>query len=713
MEINGLPQDNNVDFRHLLNSFWEYRRLILTVCLITLLASFLFTFSKAPLYDANILLQIESKSHMGASIGGISQLMGAGGEANPTATQKELIRSRVILEPVVKQLGLDTTITVHHVPVFGKLFSHANKSVIKLSHFSALTSYDNKPLQLLMTDATHYNLLDQNDHLLLQGELDKLVTSNDHRFTLQVTGEHIIPGTTYDIVKHPDTNIVNGLRPQLIIEELGTDGTPTGLLQVSMQGTDPVLISNILNTIASTTTKINSVTKSQELSKTIEFLTHQIPLARNSLGDAENTLNQYRAKSGKIDIRFETQQLLLQFSSLQKQILQMNLAKVNSLETLTPQHPYIIQLTEKIKQLQSEKDKLENELRLLPASDQVAINLMRDVKVKNEIYLILLSKIQELQVEKAGAASDVHVLATATPPDVPLPKHSGIIMAASFLLGLFLSCIFVIAKKALFHRVNDPRWIEQHLQITNLAVIPYSKPQVTHMERYKQHGDKLPVLAANKPNDLSIEALRSLRTSLQLMLCETTNKIVTILGVSPGIGKSFISINLAYLLADIGKKVLLIDGDIRKGCLNKYLNIKRTPGLSEVLTGNTTPDQAIHTIFPNLSFISCGNYPQSPSELLVSQQFKNLLNTFSSQFDIVLIDTAPVLAVTDSTLIASHAGTNFLVVGSDMHTVDEITTAVKRTANAGIKLNGTIFNNLKKTTVTHGNYHYHYQEETA
>jgi len=196
-------------------------------------------------------------------------------------------------------------------------------------------------------------------------------------------------------------------------------------------------------------------------------------------------------------------------------------------------------------------------------------------------------------------------------------------------------------------------------------------------------------------------------------MLEAKNNIVSIMGVAPGVGKSFVSANFAYLLANAGKKILLIDGDIRKGHLKDYFKVGACLGLSELVLGSCTFEQAvIQSQYDNLDFLATGAYPPNPSELLMTERFKQVLETAAKRYDLVIIDTAPILAVTDAALIGQHAGTNFMVLASNAHEVSEIELALKRVSANGVKINGVVFNFNRKEKNLHSygyGYRYNYQ----
>ncbi len=399
---------------------------------------------------------------------------------------------------------------------------------------------------------------------------------------------------------------------------------------------------------------------------------------------------------------------------MDKRIEELRINKIDMLQRYTTRHPALQALNLQIQGLKTERDELTIRVKNLPASDQIIVNLLRDVEVKKTLYLILLNKIQELQVVKAGTVSNITILSYAALPDGPLPEKNIVIYFASILAGLMLSGLLIFGRKLVSPRVDDPHWGEKHYNIANLAIIPYCKEQAINSVRHGPAVQGVGLLAHDNPRNLSIESLRSLRTSLQVMLPAAKNNIVSILGVSPGVGKSFISTNLAYLLAVGGKRVLLIDGDLRRGTVHKYFNVAPIPGIADHLNGKATLEDSLRpSMHPNLTFLPRGTYPSDPSEVLMSQEFSTLLDSLSNQFDIVVIDTAPVLLVTDAVLICAHSATNFLVLGAGTHQPAEISMVLKRLDASKVGIEGTIFNFHRAATITKSYGHAKYSKYTA
>ena len=215
------------------------------------------------------------------------------------------------------------------------------------------------------------------------------------------------------------------------------------------------------------------------------------------------------------------------------------------------------------------------------------------------------------------------------------------------------------------------------------------------------------MLAHKSPEDLSIESLRSLRTSMSFAFLDAKNNIIMITGPSPQVGKSFVSVNLAAVIASAGKRVLLIDGDMRRGYLNEYFGQARDGGLSDLIAGQQEINAVIRpTGIPGFDFVSTGVLPPNPSELLLHPNFEAILSKLSDSYDHVLIDSPPVMAVTDAAIIGRLVGATLVLARFAITPLNEIEQSVRRLEQAGVKVNGVILNDVE---ISQGyNYGYKY-----
>jgi tyrosine-protein kinase Etk/Wzc len=357
-------------------------------------------------------------------------------------------------------------------------------------------------------------------------------------------------------------------------------------------------------------------------------------------------------------------------------------------------HPMLKAAREQMAELQAQRTKYADRFRDLPATEVKAVQLQRDAKVAEDIYVLLLNRVQELSVQKAGTGGNVHIVDAALRPGSPIKPKKALILSAATILGLIIGTGFVFLRRNMFKGIDDPETVERTFHLPVYGLVPLSSEQALLENAAVRGGTRQRAVLANaKPKDVCIESLRSLRTSMQFTLQDSRNHIVMFTGPLPGVGKSFLTINLAVLLAHSGKRVLMIDGDMRRGALEKHLGGSQDNGLSELLSGQISLEEAVRaTEIDNLSFISCGRRPPNPSELLMSPRLPLYLDGLGKRYDVILIDTPPVLAVTDASIIGGYAGSTFFVVRSGMHSEGEIADALKRLHSAGVHVQGAIFN---------------------
>lgn len=692
---------NYVDLRSLFNILILKKNLILTISVMVFLFSFTYALIKPINYQAKVILKVQHKQliNLGRSSNAMNQPYNTHLQDEPVSVQVALLRSEYVLIPVVKSLGLDIHVSPRDQSSFTFFKSEPNQN-ISISELELSKKVDSKPLLLTIDTPTTYHISDNNGRVLIRGRTDERISDNKD-ITVKIDHIQSPNGSQFYLKKIPTAGLVNQLRSALTINDLSNSSdnntNKVAILQLSLVGDDAKKIADTLQRIATTIQEKNILLKSVEADKALTFLKKQLPIVKNSLKQAEAKLHQYRSNNGNIDIKLQTQYLLTHISDIEKQLEKIRLEKINMLQKYTRYHPFVISLTEEHNELENQRKELISKLNKLPASDQEAASLSRDVDVKNSLYMLLLSQIHQLEVVREGIISDIEILSSVTAPEMVPGTSLFVIAFFSFIIGLIMACVFVLIWRMMIGRIDDPNWFEQNWNIKNLAVIPYSKDQANYLNihRYRQTA-RLPLLTYQAPNDIVIESLYNLRTILQLNFSNTKNNIIAVLGLSKGVGKTFITANLASLYAKINDSVLLIDSDIRHGHMHRYFTNESTPGLSDVLKGEATIEESLVTSkeFENLTFLPSGKQLNHSTDLLMSSEFKSLLTTLSKSYKYIFINTASNPSTTDSLIISMLAGTNLLVLGAHMHEHAEIDRIMKNMQHASVALNGCIFNNV-------------------
>jgi tyrosine-protein kinase Etk/Wzc len=269
------------------------------------------------------------------------------------------------------------------------------------------------------------------------------------------------------------------------------------------------------------------------------------------------------------------------------------------------------------------------------------------------------------------------------------------VLALAALLGLAAGLTAALAGKSFRRGAGDAEEVEHGTGLTVVASIPHSKSQ-TALTRAFDRGSNatLPILSTFDPADAAIENLRALRTSLQLTLAGNRTNVLAILGPSPGVGKSFVCVNLAHVLAAAERRVLLVDGDLRRGRLHEFFEVARQPGLSEVVSGTASLGDAVVRA-DQIDLLPAGSIPSNPAELLARPSFERFLEEASRRYDLVVVDTPPILAVADPLIIASLAGMNLLVLRARRDPLREVALAIKRLARSGVQVQGAVLNDVR------------------
>lgn len=679
-----------------------------------------------PIYQASTTLQIESKSDSNLSP------MLAGNSNNSTATEIEILRSRSVIGEAVKRLQFDVKASPRYIPYVGKWLAR-NASSPSKPGFLGMGGYvsGNEALVLGQVEAPAdfsgsltlrlidggYLLLSTAGQVLGQGQIGQQLSFDlqGKPASLTVDSATGMPGAEFVLTRLLPIDVTQALQNQLRVAEVRAG---TGVITASLEGSDPHQVSRILNAISEVFVQQSVQRRAAEAEKSISFLDNLLPQIRKEVDANEAKLNQFRIQQGSFDLSMESQDLLQEGAAQRLKLVELQQLRKEYDKRYTPEHPAYQALNNKIEELGSQINKLEARARNLPAVEQELLRLERDVKISDGIYTQLLNNYHQLRLTKEGKLGNVRVVDPAIQPPYPSkPNKPGIVgMAGGLGLALGLGLAFLRQRQRSGIRHSDE--LEHKLGLNVFATIPFSATQKLLAEQLQAKQGGLQLLAVHKPDDAAIESLRSLRTTLQFAMLDAPNNLVVLTGPTPNVGKSFVSTNFAAVLAAAGKRVLLIDADMRKGHIHSFLGLQRGQGLSELVAGSLSLEQVLHReVQPGLDFISTGTLPPNPAELLMSPATSQMLQTLGTQYDIVIIDTPPVLAVSDTAVLAQQAGTLFLLARAETSTLAEVQETVKRLQQAGTRPSGILFNGIDLSKrrygygygYKYGRYQYRYQ----
>ena len=725
---------DEIDVLAMLGTLIDHKWLIAGITGTCMLLGATYAILAAPVFQASALIQVEPKKNDMLGFSDVSSLLG---KESPAVTEIELIKSRTIIGKTVDTLALGIVITPQHFPLVGGFLARryvpetpgdVAPPLLGFSRYSAggerlALSTLNLPAALLGTtlvliagEDQAYTLLDEDGRQIAAGRVGEPFSAEG--VEVFITELRANPGARFKIVRKPRLDTVADYQDLLTVIERGKE---SGIISLSLESTRPALAVRTLNEISKLYVKQNVDRTSAEAAQSLSFLNDQLPQVRRDLEKAENALNRFQTRSKSIDISLEAKAVLDQVVALDTGISELKLQQAEMDRKFTRQHPAYRALLAKLDELNAKQAQMTKRVEGLPSTQQELLSLTRDVQVGTEIYTQLLNRSQELDVMRAGTVGNVRLIDSA---DVNLSKpvapRKVIVVLLAMLLGGMLSVGLVLVRSLLNRGLESPDEIEK-LGLPVYASIPFSQLQKAEETNAAKSRSTVPsLLAINHPHDLVMEAMRSLRTSLHFAMLEAKNNRLMITGPSPEVGKTFVSANLAAIVAQSGQRVLLIDADMRKGYLHKMLGKAVEAGLSDLLAKRCDLQEAIHpTAVERFDFIGRGEIPPNPSELLMHPNFSALLDEVSERYDLVIIDTPPLLAVTDAAIVGRQAGTSLMVTRFGVNSAKEIELTLRRFHQNGIELKGAIFNGVEKRRSAsygygdYGYYSYAYKSDKA
>ncbi len=713
------PQDDedSINLLELLDVIIDQRWLIATATAVVLALGGAYAFMATPIYEANSLIQVED-SKGGGMNSMLGDMAGMFDIKSPATAEIEILRSRLVVGQAVSNLQLDLNVTPKYVPIIGRWLARRatapsnpgflglsgyvrGNEALQVGYFKVPQAEEGERFTVALT-AQGYTLYSPNGDALGQAKLGEPLAFklNGAAGELLVASATGLPGAEFYITRYSQLTETEKLQKDLNITE---QGKQSGVISISLEGKDPALTARTLNEIGALYVRQNVERKAAEAEKSLNFLNTQLPQLRKELESSEGKFNQFRNQNGTFDLTTEAKAMLDQSVSLKVKLLELQQKRKELDARFTAQHPSVQVLDGQVKDISAQIAKMEGKAKTFPNVEQDLLRLTRDVKVNNELYTGLLNSFQQLRLVKEGKVGNVRIVDVAAVPEKPVKPQRAQLLAISGVLGLLAGLGLAFLRNSLRPGIKNADDIEQHLGLHVFATVPHSKEQAALNSNMATQKTGMHLLANVHPEDPGVESLRSLRTALQFAMLDAPNNLVLISGATPGIGKSFTSANFAAVLGTGGKRVLLIDADMRKGHINKFFGLARGMGLSELITGSQSLAEVLHkNVSPQVDLITTGTLPPNPAELLMSPATVQLLQTLASQYDIVLIDTPPTLAVSDTQVLAPQAGTVFLVARADVSTLGELQESAKRLKQSGVAVRGVIFNDVNTSKRRYG-----------
>ncbi|OWY05099.1 MULTISPECIES: polysaccharide biosynthesis tyrosine autokinase [Thioclava] len=711
-------EDDEIDLMALAGALlggWKW--IALAFALAVILGAFV-ALRKPVVYEANGLLQLEqSQNGLSALPESMQTLLGSDvGGKSQAETQIAIMSSRLVLGDAANKLDLQNFVIPRRLPLIGMLPANLhlpdpglftqyqwNAETVQIGKLKVPAQWQGEPMTLTVTGADSYRvtLLDGTE---VSGTVGHEVTARDGDFALALSEMDAPVGREFYIGRRSLNATIQAMRENFSVSE-----SPRGsnILHTAYQDTDRQRAEKILNAIAASFVDQNIERNSASAENSLEFIQKQLPEARKNVSEAEQALNAYRQKQKSVDVKYETQALLERVTKIEGELSALDLKEAELKNQYTVNHPAYQALLQNRKELQAQLEQAKKATQGLPETQKDIFNLQRNLEVAQQVYTQLLNRSQELQVVRASTVGSVRVIDKAYASIIPVAPRKSRIVALAGILGLIIGAAYVLIRRALRHGIKGAEEIEA-LGLPVFATVPFAK-EASDLRHRK--GD-LPIFALEHSDAVTTEALRSLRTSLHFGLLDAQTNSIQVTSAAPGVGKTFLSINLAVVAAQAGQRVCLIDADMRKGYLARFLHLPKTvEGLSDYLGHEKALEEVMRDgPVEGLKVITSGRYPPNPSELLMRAEFGTMLRQLDSEFDLIIVDAPPALAVTDPVVIGRSVGAS-IVIARHLETMQGAVRAVQASFEAaGTSITGAVLNGFKAEAAERygGHYQYHY-----
>jgi tyrosine-protein kinase Etk/Wzc len=723
----GMVRDDDGDAIRLseyLDILIDRKWLVASIACIAVVLGVAYALLSTPIYQSNLLIQVEDSAPDAKNfLGDTANLFDV---KTPATGEIQIIRSRMVIGGAVEATRLYIDAEPRYIPVIGKwlarradglsapgflgmsgyVFGTEAINIAKFDVPSALE--DQKPFVITAQTGDQYTLTHPDLDEPLHGTIGKLLNQ-------QVRGGAIVlmvsrldgrPGAQFVVSRASVLSAIEDLQKRL---QLSEQGKQSNVISATLEDSDRDRLRSILDEIGVQYVRQNIERKAAEAEKTLEFLDKQLPNFKKQLESSEDAYADFRNKNGTIAFDEEAKAVLGQAVQLQTKLLESEQMRRELLSRFTETNPKIRVVDGQITAFRQELDGIERRMSAMPVLQRDALRLERDVRVNGELYKSLLNSSLQLRLVKEGKVGNVRLLDKATEPRKPVKPQKPLVVALSVVLGLLVGVALAIARSKMASGIHNPQEIEDRLGLSVYSVVPQALEQDALLQLIATGAGGAQVLAVTAPESLAIESLRNLRISLQLAMMESGSNRVLVTGATPGVGKSFVSSNYAVIMAQAGKRVLLIDADLRKGHINKSFGLPRQGGLADVLAGDMTCEQAIHSqVLPNLDVLTTGNYPFNPANMMLSSALGDILDGASQRYDLVVIDSPPVLVAADAAAVSAHVGAILLVARDGLTQIGELSESVKRLAHANQRVSGVVFNGMDLSRRHYGSYGYKY-----
>jgi tyrosine-protein kinase Etk/Wzc len=698
--------------------------------------AWLYLISTEPVFETSALVEVVERGNILDDDGGAATDWNA-----PTINEEaNRLRSRRVLQPVVDNYDLRTVSAARRVPVLSDLAERIPAIGNSIAGLDAAKGYawqdtaltiaeldvprrmEDSALTLTALEGNQYSLAYDGNMLIDSGSIgERMQVEMGNGDTVMITVDALTarPGVEFDVVRQSLEEAINGLRTQLSTE---TSDSKSRMITVKLAGHDPDRIAELTNAIVTEYQAVRLGSENLATRTELELYEVDLPRVEGELRDAERALSEFRRNSGSFDEGEQTRAKIRQLDKLETQLIDLQIERDELKGRYTDVHPSLRKHDKEIAVIQQAINTIAGTISARPDTQRELSVLEQEVTTKLSLFTEMNENLQRLRVAQAGNVGSVDIYDPALAPRNPISPNAALAIVGAVLSTLFLYLLWLTLRSALTTQINDQESLERASGLPVYMNIPKSAaqkriasgPAIVDPRRLLP-GSSSPeevarsqVLAIAKPDDYSVENLRGLRSMLEDVMAGADNNILMVTSPLPSMGKSFVSLNLSVLLAQAGRRVLLIDADYQRGQLHKSLGLPVGPGLPEVVRGKSELRETVRaTSVQNLFCIPRGFTGDAGigMEMPSDKEFAAFMQVVAPRFDIAIIDTPPVLSVATAASLGRHAGSTIMVVKEGEVKEPQLNESIKRLMFSGVRVSGCILNGSSTPTPKHYAYY--------
>jgi len=723
---NQSHRNDEIDLKDVLKTIYSYKIAIFIITLLFVIGSAIFAYVKPNIYSSNITIELSDDKKSKSSDMVLESLMG--GSSVNIDNEIEVLKSRFIAKRVADKLSLNTRYFISKNFRTKELYKNAPFVVTSklidddiLNKNFIFEPIDDKTFRLISNPISTFSLkyiksifglasLSVKDSF----EYDKVHTYGEvietSLFSFTINKISNMSKGSYSFIFSSNETVYDMIRQNLSVSQVSRNAT---IVKISYTDNSSLRAKDVLDALYQVYYDQEVEQKNKVSKLTLDFIDEQLDAINTRLKKSEKNLETFKEENVVVDLvgkatltseqitKYETslQELEIEeniLTNLQQYIIQnrdlsgLTVGAVNFADTglgslvvklqelatqkstllidYTEMHPDIQKLDQTIASMRrSIKDTLSSNLRqikerkvsikkviekytksleTLPKQERELTRLARYFTVNEKIYSYLLEKRAETAIAMSSTVSNSRILDEAMEELSPIKPKRSMIVAVGFILGIIVGLAYSFAREFFNNTIKNSEDVERYSSIPIYGVIPLNK--------------------SKKTNSIYMEAFRNIRTNLQFLPKNEKNNVIAITSSVSGEGKTTIASKLADVLGQAGKKVIVLDLDLRKASVHLEFNVPNKLGMSNYLTGQNSLEEIIHpTHMENVSIITTGPLPPNPSELLLTDNMQNLIKILEAEYDYIILDTPPIGLVTDAAILMNYADISFVVVRAD------------------------------------------------